>query len=324
MEQGRNYRNFIPPIVLAIVAVTWGASYVVVKDLLVHVSVAAYLTLRFLFSLPIVVGTFRRPLADYNRTFRNGGNRDYRQLTSIALAGLVLFLAFVLQSEGLRGTEPGVAAFLTSLVFLFVPIIEWLNEKFVRRQLLLPGLLALAGVLLLTQPWTQQSNGASSGLVRQVAQCLVLCSAIAYSLHIYLTGKVARSVHPAVIFTVQGVVVLFCATSWLLSTTVGSLSAIGLLDLYRALFLAFVVTAACYLAQFWAQKTVRPRHVGLIYTLEPVAAMVAGVLTRSQPITSTIVTGAILTTAAAVLTVLISSSHQDEPSPPAEAAKVVT
>ncbi|HEX2746411.1 MAG TPA: hypothetical protein VHM91_00320, partial [Verrucomicrobiales bacterium] len=60
-------------------------------------------------------------------------------------------------------------------------------------------------------------------------------------------------------------------------------------------------------------RLVKPRYVGLIYTLEPVAALIAGVFAGSQELTLLIAAGAVCTTAAAVISVFLSLHDGKEP-----------
>ena len=298
----------LPQICLVLVALTWGASYVIVKDVLQHVSVPAYLTLRFLLALPIVLVGFHQPISAWVSGLRRTPAKVVPTLLAMCAPGLVLFLAFVLQTHGLRSTEPGIAAFLTSLVFLFVPLCEYMDGGGIPlRKIALPGLLAFIGSALLTRPWMPNGDYQAGKLSSHLGELLILISAIAYSLHIYLSGKLARKSHSSATFLVQGSVVLLCSAGWLLLVEPGALGLISLSDLLRIIFIAVVVTGGCYLLQFWAQRSVDSRYVGLIYTLEPVAALVVGGLTGRQALTLTIFSGAMLTTTAAILAALTSS-----------------
>jgi drug/metabolite transporter (DMT)-like permease len=58
--------------------------------------------------------------------------------------------------------------------------------------------------------------------------------------------------------------------------------------------------------QFWAQKLVLPRYVALIYTLEPVGAMLFAVLHGDQQLTLLKTVGASLILAASTLSVVYS------------------
>jgi drug/metabolite transporter (DMT)-like permease len=267
------------------------------------VSIPAYLFLRFLVALPIVAIAFRRTVVEWlHNTFQSDIPTGLSSLKSHIIPGGFLVLAIVLQALGMREASPGVSAFLTSLVFLFVPIFEMFNRRGDRLRhvglLLLP---ALAGTFLLTQPGVPHSAYAVS--------CL-LGGAACYAGQIFFSSRPAKFTHPAVAFLIQGTVVTAAAGVWLaiVGTRAWPTSVSMVLSIA---YVAIVVTAACYLVQFWAQRFVRPRYVSLIYAIEPVAAMALSFVLHREILTTAKLTGAFLLIGAALVAIYTASNDQE-------------
>jgi drug/metabolite transporter (DMT)-like permease len=262
-------RQILAPAALALAAVIWGGSYIVVKDTLNDVTPAVYLMLRYLIALPVVGLAFQKEIAtwwrDARRAMGTGMGRNW--LLPPLIPGICLVGAFIFQSYGLQRSPPGLAAFLTSLVFVFVPLIEMAaGERIAWSRLAAPLMLAIVGTILL-------AGWPAAGL--PVGSLLLLAGSVLYSGQIFFTGRLAANTHPAVNFVMQGAVVLLVSMLWSAVTRLSS-SHLNLDTWLRIGYVAIVATGGCYLLQFWAQRFVKARYVGLIFTIEPIAATVLG------------------------------------------------
>ncbi len=283
-------------------AVIWGSSYLVVGDVLAKVSVPEYLCVRFLLALPIVAIAFWRTVTQWFRTsIVLSEARAWRILVSQLIPGAFLAAAIVLQAFGMRAASPGVAAFLTSLVFLFVPILELISghrNRLGRVGLILP--LALAGTYLLTRP---------EGSASLWAMVLLLGGAACYAGQIFHSARLARNTPPPVVFLLQSLVVLVVSAIWFLGTSKSfQIPSIGVL--MSVAYVAIVATAGCYLIQFWAQRFIRASYVSLIYSIEPVAALALSAVLHREVLTAASIAGASLLIATAFIAIYISSRDQ--------------
>lgn len=280
---------------LFIVAVVWGSSYVVVKDILNDIQPSIYLTIRYALSVVVVMLLYNKNLSLW---LANNNNNRKQEIKRLIHPGLWLATAFMLQSYGLTGTGPGKAALLTALVFVLIPIVEIFNKKQEGVLRFLPTLaLATLGVFVLAKPWVYGW---------QLNDILLVACAAAFSIQIFLTGIVSKDVHFSIIFIIQGsVVFVISAVVWCIFDHI-VISNISFINWMKLLYVTIVVTVVCYLLVFYAQRFVKARYVGLIYSVEPLAAVLISVLLGYEKITTSYVLGSLIILISVVLAIYIS------------------
>lgn len=172
-------KRALPSIVykLMIVAATviWGLSFVVMKDAVDVVPPAYLIGMRFLACGAILaVLFFKRMRANFDRShILNGG-----------VLGLLIFLAFWVQTIGLTDTTPGKNAFLTATYCVLVPFIWW----FVARKRptvynIVAAVLCVAGVGLVSLQGT---------FALRFGDYMTLLCAVLFAVHIVYVAKVSR------------------------------------------------------------------------------------------------------------------------------------
>src|SRR2546421_12651276 len=99
---------------LALIAITaiWGGTFVMVKDAVAAYPVAAFFASRFM-----LAGLFFLPFAR---------RADWPGIRAGLPIGLVMGLAFIIQTMGLRLTLASDTGLITGLSVVFVPLIAWL------------------------------------------------------------------------------------------------------------------------------------------------------------------------------------------------------
>lgn len=105
-------------LMLLAVAVVWGTSYGVVKSALVFYPVLALLALRFGITFVILSPALRHLRA-----------ADARTLRGVLLSGALLLGIFLCETFGILMTRAANAAFLISLCVVLTPLVEWLLLK---------------------------------------------------------------------------------------------------------------------------------------------------------------------------------------------------
>lgn len=236
---------------LLAVAALWGGTFVVIKEGLGDASPLVFVGLRFLLAAvataPLVRGrdAWRRALAP-----------------GIPL-GVVLFLGYAAQTQGLVTTTPARSAFLTGLSVPLVPL--WAAALLAARppRASLVGLaIALPGLWLLTSP------GAGAWVT---GDAWTLACAAAFGLHVVLVARWARHADPLPLVAVQlaTVAALALAASPLVETP----RIAPTLRLAGALALTAILATAL---TTWIQMRYQPRldatRAALLYTMEPVFA----------------------------------------------------
>lgn len=253
---------------LLLVALVWGSTYLVAKELVGPDTVLALLAVRMLVAAPLMVGAVvmlgRRSLP--TRAEWGVG----------VVLGALLSAVFLLETFGIAHTSATNAGVIISLTIVFTPLLESAVARVaLPGRFSLAALGALAGVVLLT------SGGALSR--PSLGDGLVLGAAVVRAVHVTtmhrLTRRPARPLDSATLTAVQLAIcaAVFAAASALVgqpvATYVGSLttSAVALL-----LYLAVVCTVFAFFVQMWAVRRTSPTRVSLLLGTEPVWAALIG------------------------------------------------
>lgn len=243
--------------VLAAVAVVWGTTFPLGKVVLRHLGPFQYLALRFGLAAALMA-----PLA-----WRDRRRLGPAGLRAALAAGGVLFAGYALQTLGLRTTTASNAGLITGLNVLFIPLILLARD----RRLPAPPLAAGVGLAVLGL-WLLLYRGQRLG----AGDVLVLGCAAALAVQAIVVGHVARAVPAAAFACVQvaAVSVLAAAAAALFDPRP---EAVPPFAAGAIVFMAVAATLGAYAAQTWAQRIVSPTRTGLLFALEPVAAVAFGV-----------------------------------------------
>jgi drug/metabolite transporter (DMT)-like permease len=256
---------------LLAIALLWGFSFVVVKDVLREVPPLALLALRFALAAAALAAA--RPGA-----LRRASPLAWR--AGLWLGG-ALAAAFALQTVGLAHTTPSRSAFLTAAYVFLVPLLGFaFGRERVGGGVALGALLATAGLALLTHP----EVGAE---VRRGDVLSALC-ALGFAVHILGLARVASRVPAAELALTQ-----LLAAALLLGAAALALDPAGLSPavLRRVgagawlgiAFLGLGCTTLAYFVQTWAQQRTPPARAALLFALEPAfAAAISVALGRER------------------------------------------
>jgi len=235
------------------VAVIWGVTFPLAKIVLQYLGAFQYLGLRFAIASLLLLPVARRDLMRFRGVDVSRG----------VLTGAVLFAAYALQTLGLERTTASNAGLITGLNVVLVPVLllAWLGR--------VPSLPTAAGVVLAGAGlWLLAWQGARLG----AGDALVLGCAVALALHLILVGRFAARLPAAGFAFVQvatvavlGGAVAVAGQSRMSGVPAGPAAAV--------VFMAVGATLVAYLVQSWAQRTVSPTRTGLLFSVEPVAAV---------------------------------------------------
>ena len=240
---------------LVVMTLIWGATFIMVKRALDDASTLLFLTIRFASAALVLAFIFRKD-------FRSTNLRA--SIRAGALAGLCLFLGYVLQTIGLRYTTASKAAFLTGFTTPMVAVLSSVVYRRAPRSIEVLGVVtAFAGMALMTIP--------GGRLQISAGDLIVSGCAVAYAFHILVTGRFANQVNMGVFIATEiatGAAV-GSATFWWAEPVrihwtwplIGALAVTSLL-----------ATALGFSIQTWAQRWSSPTRTALFFTLEPVFA----------------------------------------------------
>lgn len=270
--QTKHHSRWQADAALAFVAIIWGSTFVTVKQALGDISTVYFLFLRF--SLATVC-----MLALFFPAFRKMASREIAAgLGSGAIAGLFLWMGFILQTLGLKFTTAGNSGFLTGLYIVLVPLIgaAVLRKRPTGREIL--GIaIATAGMLVMTLP------SIAANFTMNRGDLLTIACAVSFAFHLLMVGHYSQRCRTEALALGQ----IACAA--ILSGCSLTLEPPHVLwsraVITAILLTAILATAVAFALQTWAQRYTTPTRTALIFALEPVIALVTAVLLGGEPLT---------------------------------------
>jgi drug/metabolite transporter (DMT)-like permease len=261
-------------IALILVAVSWGAAFVLMKDAINAQPFYDFLATRFTIATLIMIAVRPQVLRAMNAEMLKKG----------FVLGLLLGGGYITQTIGLEMTTAAITGFVTGLYVVLTPLLAWLLlREAVERKVLIGVSLATVGLGLIS----------ITGFSVEVGQLWVVLCALLFAAHIIGLGKWSAGLNTYALTVVQlGVVSLL---SW------GG----ALVDGYQAppngdvwfaiLFTAVFATAIAFFVQTWAQSHMDASRVAIILTSEVVfAAAIAVMVGQEELMLKTIIGGALM------------------------------
>jgi drug/metabolite transporter (DMT)-like permease len=249
---------------LILATLIWGSTFTIVKQTLAQVSPLLFVTLRFLVATGVTVafmpGVLRRISGD---TFRRG----------LTLAAFLLG-GFFFQTLGLQGTTPSRSAFITSLSVLLVPLLGFLLFRHRPRPQTLTGvLIAATGLGFLTLDTLQ--------LKLSYGDALTLLCAVLFALHILFIGRYSHVSDYRQLFILQ---LALSAGMAALATPILETPFL-VWDVLFSIYLLItgvLATALGFYIQNRAQRFTTANRTALIFSLEPIFAVMFAYLLLDQ------------------------------------------
>jgi drug/metabolite transporter (DMT)-like permease len=231
--------------------VVWGTTFLVIKEALNGISPMLFIAARFLIASAILFPLYGRRM---KRSAIPGG----------VLVGVLLFVAFVLQTEGLALTTPSKSAFLTGLSIPMVPFVNSLVYR-TRPQIaeVIGILIASCGMALMTFP--------AGKFEMTKGDLLSLLCAVVFAVHFVALSHFSKSAGFETAAVMQAGVTAVLAL--LGSLAFGAVrfepsAALGAAVLATGL----LATALAFTTMAWAQQFTTPVRAALILALEPAVA----------------------------------------------------
>lgn len=263
---------------LALVALVWGTTFVIVKHALDEISTLYFLALRFGLAALCMLLIFWP-------AFRLAGVRKVaRGLLAGAVTGVLLWLGYVFQTFGLRYTTAGKSGFLTGFYIVLVPLLSAaVYRRWPQPRELLGVAIASAGMLVLTLPDAGVHFAVNRG------DLLTIGCAAAFAVHILVLGYYSkREIFQAVALGQIAAAALLSTISlvWEAPRAVWNVRVLSAL-----VITAILATALAFAVQTWGQKYTSPTRTALIFALEPVFALATAVLVGREALTRAAVVG---------------------------------
>jgi len=270
---------------LLFVTLIWGGTFIWMKQLLstaeanvsvwdARPAVALFVGIRFAIAFVL--------LAIIMPTSRTFGERRIQVWKGGGVIGMLMFAGFVLQMVALAEITPAVSAFLTSLYVVFTALIgRALGKQKLTKGLLIGVLLTTMGAALLG---LEKGDILTDMALSEfgIPEWMTIIGAVMFALHILATDVVTKLDDPVRISMASFVVVSACSLILLLAiipfSAMSPSELFGLLTLVEVwiplLLLGGLGSFVALLILNTWQKYISPVHAAIIYSLEPVWALI--------------------------------------------------
>lgn len=252
---------------LLIVTLVWGTTFPAMKDMTGYLSASWIVLCRF-----ALAGVLLLPFM---------WRAKWNDIRWGIIAGVVLFLCYVFQIEGLALTSSNRNAFVTGLNVLVPPLLGVLMGARLERRIVIALVLALAGLFALC--WEGSFTWGRG-------DTLALLCALFFGIYVKLMETTTRKVDKLMVLTASQIwTVAVCAAVWLLMREVPLGFAERSQDLpdyvcyiwkglqmygLNLVYLGVVATAAIISLQTWGQSHSSANEAAVIYAFEPGCAAI--------------------------------------------------
>lgn len=283
-EGGRVLTSFVVSrrvdLLLLLVAVVWGSSYLAAKTLTGAVSVPVVLSLRFIITA-IALGAWWWMLP---RCVPSG-----REVVTGIVLGATQAAVLVLETYGIAGTSATNAGLIISLTVVFTPVMEAAAARVpVPRAVFVAGVVAVVGVCLLVSGDGLHAPSTGDGLV--------LAAALMRSIHVTALARLTRGrgVSSVDLTLIQAVVCAVVFTGAAPSGAVGAVQAFTSAQWAAVLYLGLGCSVFAFVVQTWAIRQTSASRASLLMGTEPIWAVAIGISLGNETLTLVAAAGAVL------------------------------
>ena len=249
-------RQKVASLLLLLVAMAWGASFVFMKDVLDRQSVNSFLFYRFAMAAIVLLIIHPQILRKLNwDNIKTGG-----------ITGIFLGAGFILQTYGLTMTGAAITGFITGLYVVTTPLFEQFfgGRKLGRRIWVSIGI-ATAGLALLSV----------RGFAVGIGEMLVLLSALCYTGQIIGLSKWSKGRD---LWTMAWIQIAVVALMTGIASFAEGIETPPDNEVWAVIiFTAIVSTVSAFIIQTWSQSIIESTKAAVIMTMEVVFSAIFAV-----------------------------------------------
>ncbi len=276
-----NRNNFIGQSLLLLSTVIWGSSFVVLKNAIDSLPPIYVIAIRFLVSGLIVSVVFIKRIVKLPKGTLGRG----------VLLGVMLGLAYVTQTVGLKYISPGRNAFLTAIYCLLCPFFAWaIMKQKPKNYHVISVVISMAGIALITLSGDEGKSGF-------LGESLTLVCTIFNALHVVLISHFGEKKDDNAcllsieLLTVGVIAAAYSAIFELPQYGIGAY-AVGKEQVFNVVYLTLVCTLVAQAFLMIGQKLAEsPAQSAVILSLEAVFGVLFSVLFGYETINATLLTG---------------------------------
>ena len=262
------------------VTASWGVAFVWMKDAISQEPFYSFLAVRFTIATAVMLAIRPKTLKKMNRGLLLRGG----------LLGLMLGIAYIAQTIGLKQSTAAVTGFFTGLYVVLTPLLAYvLLKQRLSFKVLIGVVLATAGLALISIDGLTLANGIIP---------LLIC-ALLYALHIVGLGAWSKGLDTYALTVVQMAgVAMVC---WACAIPSGFTPPPNANVWSAVIFCALFATAAAFFIQTWAQSIMDASRVAIILTSEVVFAAGFAYAIGQEPVKALTVFGGLVMIGAMLL-----------------------
>jgi len=272
-------QKFSGELILLLVTLLWGATFVIVKESLSDISSMLFISLRFL-----IAGIILLPFLP--KIIRNS---NFNSVKAGIILGLLNFFGFATQTVGLKYTSATTSGFITGSLVVMIPIFQTMLEKRKPKLGVRIGIgFVLTGLIFLSSGGNSIFTFISDlGTGFNFGDFLTLICAVLFALYVVYLDIVANKYDFWILLSIQiyTTAILGLIFSFILAQfnfeeiTFNATQYVIFALLYTGIFATLVTTAL----QTKYQRRVSPSKAGIIYSFEPIfSAIFAFIIINEQ------------------------------------------
>ncbi len=275
-----NKKNLLGVILLLLTTISWGTSFIVLKDTVETVSTFYILAIRFTLS-GLIIGLifFKRILKTSLKTILSG-----------VILGVILTVAYDVQTFGLIQTSPARNAFLTGFYCILTPFLAWFLIKVKPTTYnVLAAVLCIVGIGLVV------FSGGSDGESYFWGDVLTLLASVFYALQIIYIEKFQSEGQDNIqllVFELLTVGVLNIIFSLIMDMPLGlGVYILNVDQLVKIMYLTLICTLFAQFGMMYGQKLTTCNQASLILSLESVFGALFSVILGGEVLTIGLIIG---------------------------------
>lgn len=263
---------------LLLTALIWGSGFTITALALAYYTTFQLMALRFTIAFVILLVLNIKRLRTISKM---------AFLKSITL-GIILFLAYILQTFGLELTTASKNSFLTAVNVVIVPFIAWIVlRNYLSKNAIVGAIVSLIGI-----GFTSFAGGAGE-LAFNVGDALSLACAFFFGAHIFYTDYYGKNIETWMVMLLQmgaaGVL------SWMAVFISGETDFVFTsASLMPILYIGIITTLVSYALQTASQKYTTSGESAVILSTEGFFGMFFAVLLLGEPVLPAMIIGGIL------------------------------
>jgi len=255
--------QIIADLSLFFVALSWGATFIIVKTAVEDLPPFPFLAMRFGFAFITLLPFLWIQRAHLNKVAIGKG----------LLIGVFLFLGYATQTVGLQYTTASNAGFITGLNVVLVPIfVAYYQKKMPPNPIIFGAFCAMIGLGLLS---IGDNFAINSG------DPIVLACAFFFAAHIFFVGRFASEVNATVLTAFQILTVSLFSGLFTLAIPQPPMIFSGYVW-FGLILTTLVCTSLAFFLQSKMQQFTSASHTAIIFAAEPVFSAVFAYLLAGE------------------------------------------